>query len=323
MQTVSVIITTHNRPRLLPAAIESAKAAGRNVEVVVVDDASADETAAVCRNICDIRYVRVERNQRVAGARNVGLLASRGEYVTFLDDDDVRLPGSLDLQSEALASAPEAGLIYARALVADQGGDLTGDYNPKCSPQGDVFWELLRRNFIPCGTALFRRSCLFRVGLLDGSVPGIDDWDLWVRISALHDVVALEEPVMLWRRSTPVSGQGTSRASEMVARATRQFRRKWMKLPRAAEATARRRREAWRQFSRQMAAHLALETARALKYGHLLRSQKNLAAALSLHPWGSVRLATSPAAFRSALARAKGKARGEGFDADFTRGRTD
>lgn len=323
MPTVSVIITSHNRPLLLPLAIESAKAAGSDVEVVVVDDASTDETAAVCRNISDIRYVRVERNQKVAAARNVGILASRGEYITFLDDDDVRLAGSLDFQSEALASAPKAGLIYAQALVADQKGSVTGDYNPKRFPQGDVFWELLWRNFIPCGTALFRRSCLFRVGLLDQSVPGIDDWDLWVRISALYDVVALERPVMLWRRSTPVSGQGTSRASEVAAMSTRHFRRKWLKLARAAEAPARRRREVWRRFSRNMATHLALETARAFKYGHFLRAQKNMVAAFSLHPWGSLRLATSPSTYRSVLAMAKGNVRGAGFNADFKQGQTD
>jgi glycosyltransferase involved in cell wall biosynthesis len=311
MPTVSVIITTHNRPRLLPIAIKSAKAAGKHVEVVVVDDASTDETGDICRNISDIRYVRVERNQKVAAARNIGILVSRGDYITFLDDDDVRLEGSLDLQLEALTSVPGAGLIYGQALVADQQSIVTGDYNPKRSPQGDVFWELLSRNFIPCGTALFRRACLFRVGLLDQSVPGIDDWDLWVRMSALYDVVALEKPVMLWRRSTPVSGQGTSRANELVAMSTHHFRKKWLKLPRAAEACAKRRREVWQQFSRNMAAHLALETTRALKYGHLRSAPKNMIAALSLHPWASFRLATSPSTFLFMLGTVKGSLYGK------------
>ena len=297
MPTASVIITTHNRPHLLANAIKSAKAAGEDVEVVVVDDASTDETADVCRNVSDIRYVRVERNQKVAAARNIGVLVSRGEYLTFLDDDDVRLAGSVDLQLAALASVPKAGLIYGQALVADQQNIATGDYNPKRCPQGDVFWELLGRNFIPCGTALFRRSCLFRAGLLDQSVPGIDDWDLWVRISALYEVMALEQPVIRWRRSTPVSGQGTSRANELVAMSTHHFQKKWLKLARAAEAPAKKRREVSQEFSRNMAAHLALETARALKYGNFLCAPKNLMAALSLHPWGSMRLAASPSTF--------------------------
>ncbi|MDQ5836983.1 MAG: glycosyltransferase, partial [Acidobacteriota bacterium] len=98
MPSVSVIIPTHNRPRLLPRAVESAHAAGEDVEVVIVDDASTDETAEVCRGLAGVKYIRLERNQGVAGARNVGLLASGGEYVAFLDDDDLRLPGSLDLQ---------------------------------------------------------------------------------------------------------------------------------------------------------------------------------------------------------------------------------
>src|SRR3954470_23631066 len=107
---VSVIITTHNRPHMLARAIESAREASQgDVEVVVVDDASSDETASVCRSISDINYVRVERNQGVAGARNLGILASHGAYLSFLDDDDLRLPGSLDRQVEALAPFPESG----------------------------------------------------------------------------------------------------------------------------------------------------------------------------------------------------------------------
>jgi hypothetical protein len=312
MPTASVIITTHNRPHLLPTAIKSARAAGKDVEVVVVDDASSGETSDVCRSIPDIRYVRVERNQKVAAARNIGVLVSRGEYITFLDDDDARLAGSLDLQLEALASAPEAGLIYGQALVANQRNMATGDYNPKRCPQGDVFWTLLGRNFIPCGTALFRRSCLFRAGLLDQSVPGIDDWDLWVRISALYEVIALEQPVLFWRRSTPVSGQGTSRANELVAMVTRQFQNKWLKLARAAEAPAKQRREAWQDFSKSMATHLALETARGFKYGNFHCAPKNLMSAISLHPWGTVRLAASPSTFVSLRAAVRGNFSGTG-----------
>jgi glycosyltransferase involved in cell wall biosynthesis len=311
MPIVSVIITSHNRPRLLTAAIESAKVAGKDVEVVVVDDASTDETADTCRKFSDVRYVRVERNQRVAGARNIGILNSSGEFITFLDDDDRRIPGSLDLQSEALARLPTAGLIYAQSLVVDQRGRPTGDYNPKRAPQGDVFRELLCRNFIPCGTALFRRSCLFRVGLLDQSVPGIDDWDLWIRISAHYDVMALEKPVLLWRKSTPASRQGTSCADTLVAMSTHHFHEKWLKLRPELEASVEMRREAWRRFSKQMAGHLLLETARALRYGQFLRAQKNMMAALRLHPWGSIRVATSASTFRFMVAIAKGQLFGQ------------
>ena len=95
MSRVTVIIPTHNRPHLLPRAVESARAAGSDVEIIVVDDASTDQTATVCRNLEGIRHIRLERNQGVAGARNVGIFESSGKYVAFLDDDDLRLPGSL------------------------------------------------------------------------------------------------------------------------------------------------------------------------------------------------------------------------------------
>ena len=291
MPLTSIIITTHDRPQLLPRAVESAHAAGANVEVVVVDDASTDETSSLCRTLAGIAYVRVERNRRVAGARNVGLLASHGEYVTFLDDDDLRLPGSLDEQVELLEADRPAGLVYGQAICGDQQGEppshvYSGEY-----PQGDIFWPLLSQNFIPCGSAVFRRSCLERVGLLDDSLPGIDDWDLWVRIAELYRLIALQKPVMIWRRSTPVSGQGSSRASDVALQSVRQFRRGWMKLPRAATALPQTRREAWRRFSRNVAAHLVWEALRSLQYGDVAQATKNTFTVLRLCPLSAVRLA--------------------------------
>lgn len=288
MPTVSVIIPTRSRPLLLPRAVESARAAGERVEVVVVDDASTDETAEVCRDLEGIRYVRLERNQGVAGARNAGLLASRGEYVSFLDDDDVRLPGSLDMQLAALRATPEAGLIYGQALY-DTGADHRGrTFYPRFCPRGDVFWELLARNFIPCGSAVFRRSCLPGAGLLDTSVSGIDDWDLWIRLAAVYPVAALERPVMVWRKPTPDSGQLSAHAAEMVTLSTRQFHRHWLKLPRAVGAPATLKRAASRRFSGTMASHLALEAARSLTYGRVRRALLCASAALRLHPLGLV-----------------------------------
>ncbi|MBV8855372.1 MAG: glycosyltransferase family 2 protein [Acidobacteria bacterium] len=303
MPTVSVIITTHNRPEMLPRAVASAFGAGRDPEVVVVDDASTDETARVCRTLAGIKYVRLEENQGVAGARNVGVLHSGGEYLCFLDDDDVRLEHSLDLQSAALDSAPDAGLVYARALIDRQGETRGRNFYPQHCPEGDIFWELLGQNFIPCGSVLFRRSCLARVGLLDSSAPGIDDWDLWLRIAAQYPVLALERPVMVWRGSTPTSGQGSSRPHELVALSTRQFRRKWLKLSRAASATASERQRAWRLFSKNAAGQLIFEAARALGSRRFLQAQACVRPAVCLHPRGLLRWAAG-----SALRRLRGRA---------------
>jgi len=290
MPSVSIIIPTHNRPHLLPRAVESARAAGTDVEIIVVDDASTDETASVCKTLRGIKYVRLERNQRVAGARNVGLLASCGEYVTFLDDDDLRLPNSLDEQVRFLKADKQAGLIYGQAILGDGAGQPTNQVYPLACPQGDAFWDLLGQNFIPCGSAVFRRSCLNRIGLLDGDLPGLDDWDLWLRIAELYPILALAKPVMIWRRSTPVSEQGTSRAADIVSQGVRQFRNRWLKLPRATNAPAKMRRLAWQRFSANMSAHLVWEAMRSLRLGDVGQATRNIFALAHLGPLVMVRL---------------------------------
>lgn len=283
MGTASIIITTHNRPHVLPRAVESARESGKDIEIVVVDDASSDQTAEICKSLSNINYVRVERNQGVAGARNIGLVASSGEFVSFLDDDDTRMPGSLDHQLGILKSEPQAGLIYGQAFYGDQEGNPTDRFYPADCPQGDLFWKLLCRNFIPCGSAVFRRSCLSRVGLLDDSIAGLDDWDLWVRIGEIYPIMALGVPVITWRRSTPSSGQGTSNAAQMVSLSVRQFHR-WMKLPRAESASRHTKRSLWHAFSENMAEHLIWESARALRSGQVGPAVKSLATLPRLHP---------------------------------------
>ena len=308
MPEISLIITTHDRPHMLARAVESARQATRGeVEIVVVDDASTDETARLCRSIPQITYVRAERNQRVAGARNLGILASRGEFIGFLDDDDVRLPLSLDRQLAALVSAPRAGFIYGQAILGGPDGTAEEGCYPARCPQGDVFFQLLAQNFIPCGSVVFRRACLSRVGLLDDALAGIDDWDLWLRIAALYPVMVLEQPVVSWRKSTPVSGQGTSHALELVNLSTRQFRESWLALTPVTQVSASKQRECLRLFSENMAGHLLWETWRAFAAGEMKMACRNLLGAMRLHPAGMIRVAARRTSFRFFLTRAPGE----------------
>ena len=286
MPEVSVIIPTHNRPHLLPRAVESAQAAGTNVEVVVVDDASTDETATVCQSLDGIKYVRLSDNRGVAGARNAGVLASSAEYVALLDDDDLRLPGSLDLQLARLRDQPNAALIYGQALISGATDRVTNDRYPLQCPSGDVFWRLLTQNFIPSGSVVIRRDCLLSAGLFDASIAAIDDWDLWIRIAASHSVVSVEEPVMIWRRPSPNSDQGSASAVRMVTLSTRRFHECWMKLPRVALAQTGTRRQTTREFSQNMASHLVWEAGRSLSRGNVMDANRCLVAAVRLHSKG-------------------------------------
>ncbi|HEV8169993.1 MAG TPA: glycosyltransferase family 2 protein, partial [Pyrinomonadaceae bacterium] len=143
MASVSVIIPTFDRPHLLPRAVESALRAGTDVEVIVVDDASTDATASVCANLQGIKYVRLDRNQGVAGARNVGILESTADFIAFLDDDDLRLPGSLDHQLSLFDSLPEAGFVGGGVLLGNQECIPTGETALVRAERGDLFWKIL------------------------------------------------------------------------------------------------------------------------------------------------------------------------------------
>ena len=283
MPRASVIITTNNRPALLPRAIESARASGREIEIVVVDDASSDETADTCRSIPGIKYVRVDRNQGVAGARNIGLVASSGEFVTFLDDDDLRVAGSLDNQIRILDQRPEVMMIYGQAIPEDASGERRQPYPREC-PQGDIFWELLIRNFIPSGSVVFRRACISQLGLLDDSIPGIDDWDLWIRIAEMFPVAALETPIIIWRQSTAMSDQGSSDTLDLIERGRKRFRQDWVRLPRFAAAESEKKKFVWRAFSKNIAEHLAWESFAAVRNAQMIRASRSVRTLLQLHP---------------------------------------
>ena len=302
MPKVSVIIPTHSRPHLLPRTIQSAREAGADVEVIVVDDASTDATASVCGSIADIRYVRAERNQGVAGARNIGLLASTADYVAFLDDDDLRLPGSLDRQLDLLEAMPEAAMACGGLIIGDQDCQPTDHTEKPGCPSGDVFWEMLALEFyiLPITTVL-RKSRLLQVGLFDRTLAGIDDWDRWVRLTELFPVVADDEPVAIYRQPTPVSGQGSSNEARHNWRCSR-HQLKLLQLPRAAAAPEAQRRAVRHRTLNRLSDYLIYSAARWLPYGQGEFARKNLMMALRLNPRRAARPWTMSLLLRS-LAR--------------------
>ncbi|HKP37581.1 MAG TPA: glycosyltransferase family 2 protein [Pyrinomonadaceae bacterium] len=283
MAKISLIIATHNRPKLLVRAVNSAYAAGADdLEIVVVDDASTAETYEACKSFSNVHYVRLDRRQGSGGARNLGLVVSRSEYVTFLDDDDSRLPCSLGQQSNLLDQEPEVGMVYGRALLVDNNCEQAYASYPAVLFQGDIFWKLLTRNFIPCGSALFRRSCLSKVGLMADDAFGMEDWDLWVRIAEMFPILAVDSPIYSYRTPRPGSDQFTTHASRVVQHCTRLFHN-WLKLPRCRRLSKSFRQKLWIDFSAGMGAHLLGDSWNALRRGHLINALKNLTVCPRLH----------------------------------------
>ncbi len=291
MPDVSIIIPTRSRPHLLPRAVESAQRAGRDVEVILVDDASRDATAKVARSLHGIKYIRLEHNEGVAGARNLGILASRADYIAFLDDDDLRLPGSLDAQVEALKENPKAGFACGTMLMMDQQGRLTGEESkPKISGTRDVFWELLELDFpvMPLSVVV-RKECFSRVGLLRSSLPGIDDWDIFVRIAELFPVVVMDQPVSIYRKPTPSSDQGSSAQARHLKRIAR-HQLQLLGLPRVRQAALEQRREARQRILNRIADTLLWNAAHGAREGAYGFACRNTWTALSLSPARAFRL---------------------------------
>lgn len=299
MPSASIIIPTHNRPHLLPRAVESARAAGTDVEIIVVDDASIDETALVCRALAGIKYIRLERNQGVAGARNVGILASSSDFIAFLDDDDLRLPGSLDLQTKALAADPEPGFVCGTMLIADQEYRLTGETSSPGHTSGDVFWQLLELDFpvMPL-CVVIRKDCFLRVGLFNRRLRGIDDWDILVRIAELYPVMIMKQPVGIYRRPTPLSGQGSSAQAAQLCDAVR-HQLQLFRLPRVMSAPKFRRQGTRRRTVNRVADTLLWNAWERLPEGAFGFAAANIFTALRLNPLRAVR----PGAFRKLAER--------------------
>jgi glycosyltransferase involved in cell wall biosynthesis len=284
MPRVSVIIPTNNRPHMLVRAVQSAARAGSSVEVIVVDDGSTDQTAEVCQKLEGIKYVRLEHNQGVAGARNVGILASSSDYVAFLDDDDLRLPGTLDKQVEALMRNKQAGFVCAQMLMADQEGRMTGEVTgPKSSGQ-NAFWELLELDFpvMPLSVVI-RKECFNNVGLLNASLPGIDDWDVLVRIAELYPVLVLNEPVGVYRKPTPSSDQGSSGQAKHLSRALH-HQLQLLRLPRVKMAPLTEQKEIRRRTVNRVVETLLWNAALAIPTGANSFACRNILAALRLSP---------------------------------------
>jgi glycosyltransferase involved in cell wall biosynthesis len=215
---VSIIIPTHNRSRLLRVAVESVLAQTYpKMEVIVVDDGSTDDTVVVMAQYAGrVTYLK-QTNQDVAAARNAGIRAASGKYLTFLDDDDLILPTKIERQVQVLASRPTVGLVHCGYYHIDEAGNRVGKV--VFLPEGEVLKELVCRNFIWAGAPLLRRQCIERVGPFDEEIPAISaDWDMWLRIAQAGYLFAcVQEPLGAYRIQRGSMLAGVARLEQATA----------------------------------------------------------------------------------------------------------
>jgi glycosyltransferase involved in cell wall biosynthesis len=200
MSRVSVIIPAYNQGCFLVSAIESVLAQTyQDFEIVVVDDGSTDNTAEVAQSYSDprVRYV-YQDNRGLSAARNTGIRHSAGEFLSFLDSDDLFLPEKLELLTAVLDDRSDVGFVAGQAQPIDEQGKPTGKLFATPLPENGR--ELLNGNPLHVGSVLLRREWQERVGFFDESLRSYEDWDMWLRLARAGCRMSwVARPVSLYR----------------------------------------------------------------------------------------------------------------------------
>jgi glycosyltransferase involved in cell wall biosynthesis len=232
--TVSAVVTTYNYARFLPDALDSVLAQSHaNLEIVVVDDGSTDDTAAVAREYANrgVRYVH--RPHGGAGqARNTGLDATSGSLVAFLDADDAWLPDRVEAGVAHLTRHPEIALVAAHAYATDVRLRPTAVVPAATREKGHMLEALLIDNVVlNPSSVLVRRTALEAAGGFS-EIPFGEDWDTWIEVAKRFPIGFIDRPLALVRRHsgsvTPRRAQDRLDANrELVARHLRDFEPAW------------------------------------------------------------------------------------------------
>jgi glycosyltransferase involved in cell wall biosynthesis len=201
---VSVVIPTRDRLRYLQEAVASVQAQTFDRwELLIVDDASEDQTRDWLRSITDTRIIVLRRDQHVerSAARNLGLYEAQGEYVIFLDDDDRFRPRALETLVEVLRRSRDVAVVCGARIEFDERGHRRRSRYVR-TPQLRPLWpEVLAGWVAGPGEVMFRTELLRSIGGWDESLTTIEDWELLLRASyRLGPVFMHPDPVREWRR---------------------------------------------------------------------------------------------------------------------------
>jgi glycosyltransferase involved in cell wall biosynthesis len=219
---VSVVIPCRNAAATIDRALRSVRAQTyAPLEIILVDDASTDETAArlAAWQAPDLRVLRLPRNGGAAAARNAGIAEARGTFVAFLDADDEWLPEKLARQVAALAAQPAAALIGCRSrYVRNDGGAEILLHGDRAAATGTEAWRvLLAHSFLATPTVVVRRAALERVGGFDAALPLGEDQDLWIRLALIGAVAFIDQPlVRVHQQSGGLSGRHPESDADIV-----------------------------------------------------------------------------------------------------------
>jgi glycosyltransferase involved in cell wall biosynthesis len=193
-----VVIPTFNRRTQVAAAVDSVlKQRGAAPEVIVVDDGSTDDTAAALDGAfgAAVRILRSE-NRGVAAARNLGVSAARGDWIAFLDSDDLWMPEKLRRQMDFATQHAGVEICQTGEIWIRNGVRVNSCLHHR-KPHGDIFEASLQRCLVSPSAVLMRRSLFERHSGFDIGLPACEDYDLWLRIAAEEPIALLDEPLVI------------------------------------------------------------------------------------------------------------------------------
>jgi glycosyltransferase involved in cell wall biosynthesis len=199
MAQVSVIIPTYNGASYVASAIQSAlNQTFEDLEILIVDDASTDRTLNEIEPFLTDKRVKLlcnTSNLGIPATKNKAVKMARGQFIAFLDQDDVWLPNKLEVQINHLKQDDNIGVIASAIYFIDESGNLIGKkiLNIENAQPLTQVKRLLLGNFITNSSAVVRRSCFDKVGYFNENLRGSDDYDLWVRIAKYFKIHYLNQ----------------------------------------------------------------------------------------------------------------------------------
>jgi glycosyltransferase involved in cell wall biosynthesis len=202
MPKVTVVIPAYNAMAFLPETLDSVlQQTFTDFEVSIVNDGSTDKIVAWFMTVKDDRVRLISQaNQGLSGARNTGIAEARGEYIAFLDADDLWAATKLEQQVRCLDRDPAVGLVYTWTRLVDETGKPTGvKYDSQV--EGNVWQQILVGDIICSGSsAMVRRDCFDRVGRFDPNLSSAADFDMWTRIAAQYPFAVVKEYLLDYRQ---------------------------------------------------------------------------------------------------------------------------
>lgn len=197
---VSVVVPAYNCALYLQQAIESIRVQTyRSVEIIIIDDGSTDNTPDVIKNLGDDIISIRQPNCGPAGTRNKGIDAATGEFIAFLDADDVWLPSKLEKQIEYLDTHPEVALVYSQMMNFIDGQDAGADIFPQVVKSGRLFDDLLKNTIIPLPTVVVRAKVVRDVGSFDESLLTAEDTNFYLKVAYTYHIGVVPEVLLLRR----------------------------------------------------------------------------------------------------------------------------